>query len=322
MKRRKATISAREWNAALAKFQREQLVQGMMLGNDEWRHPWFTSVAWNAFDARFEALIKPGFVNYLPATVDVVIDGLHKDVPLTDDPRLPLPSWRRIGADAEPVGQLANEDGTVTLSYETVPDFFLALGVSAKTETTLDEGNALDVLAPSDVPPRRLVACDLVLNQDRLGYTTATLGDGLLTVGFTRSPAAREAAYVRAARRYVPAGEPDPVQQLAGNWEDDTRDSELIATVYLLSPERTAADAPPDQTWTPFVQHELFWNLNHDTNDIPPQPNVNPLTLVTGLAGGMADGLIQSMLAANDAEALAALNFLANQRLTGMFWGV
>ena len=66
-----------------------------------------------------------------------------------------------------------------------------------------------------------------------------------------------------------------------------------LATVYLLSPEDTPAGSEPGPDWTPHVKHRVFWNLVHAVNFEPPAARHENMTLFTGLAGGVADGLIQ-----------------------------
>lgn len=324
----RATISAREWNAWIAAIQRNQLVQVLGAEPGGWQHPWFTTVQWSGLNQRFEASVKPGFVNGEDVTASVENDKREiVDVALTDAPSIPLTLFRRIGSDADPVSSVVSEGGDVVLSFEPVPDFFLARGVRSarKIEGNTDLGLLQQLTgaeATADLPQRRLRACDLVLYHDRPGLATATLDATTLTVGVKSPTGAHENAYIRTTRRYEGDAPPDPIQQLLGNWTDTTRDSLPVATVYLLSPEDTAEDETPDQTWTPFVQHALFWNLLYRHNNMGVQPNANPFTLVTGLAGGVADPFIAARLAEINDATRQALDFLANQRIEGRFWSI
>jgi hypothetical protein len=95
-----------------------------------------------------------------------------------------------------------------------------------------------------------------------------------------------------------------------------------LATVYLLSPEDTPAGAKPGPDWTPYVKHRVFWNLVHAVRSDPPVGRTENITIFTGLAGGVADGLINQLLATNNDASAAASEFLANRTVEGRFWTV
>ena len=56
-------ISAREWNGWIDRLKRSRLLAALSLGRSGWKHPWFTQARWVARERRWEAVIKPGFVN-------------------------------------------------------------------------------------------------------------------------------------------------------------------------------------------------------------------------------------------------------------------
>jgi hypothetical protein len=90
--------------------------------------------------------------------------------------------------------------------------------------------------------------------------------------------------------------------------------------VYLVSPLGAAYFSAPDATWQAFVQHRVFWNLHHGTNQLPPPLDAKPLTLNTGLAGGVGDRINQFLLAqVNDANSATA-QFLGRNTIEGIFW--
>jgi hypothetical protein len=54
------------------------------------------------------------------------------------------------------------------------------------------------------------------------------------------------------------------------------------------------------------VKHRVFWNLVHAVRFDPPVGRTENITLFTGLAGGVADGIINQMLAENNEASAAA----------------
>jgi hypothetical protein len=70
------------------------------------------------------------------------------------------------------------------------------------------------------------------------------------------------------------------------------------------------------------VKHRLFWNLVHAVRFDLPVGRTENITLFTGRAGGVADGIINQMLAENNEASAAASEFLANQTVEGNFWSI
>lgn len=317
-----------------------RLLSAVALQGTPWRHPWQTSVRWNGGKTRWEARIKAGMVNALPATVRLdkadwpreftpptdAAAPLTADVPLTLQPILPLSGFRSLGADGTPVSATATEDGNVSVAFEGVPEFFAQLGVAAPPQLVLDGGSLPD--APTLEPQARLLrACDLVLHVDRPATATQwTLGSGVdgtfaqFGLTTTTKPDARSAAYITSMPLW--AQPPEQGNLLAGDVADSPVDDYLLATVFLLSPPNAQLNSDPGPGWHPFVRHELFWNLHHALSR-PPDP-IAPLqlSLNTGLAGGVADPLNNAILASiNDANSAAA-QFLSNGRIQSLCWTV
>lgn len=316
-------VTAEQWNAFLdrsvAPLLAQRIVSTLRLEDGGFVHPWHTTVRWNDREKRWECQVRPGFVNGLDVTAS--IRGGQEDRRLTDMPDLALDAgWRRIGADAEPDVSAVNADGTLSLSYEPVPEFFVALGVASRqggVASADDPASLLSALAETSLPARRLRAVDLVLHHDRPGLGTDAQGRPTLRLAET----ARRTAYLRVTKKHAAEKPADPLEQLAGNWTQSTRDSLHVATVFMLSPEGLGPAADVDETWQPFVKHELFWNLCYALN-LPAFASGNNLTLQTGLAGGVADPLIQQILDDNNAQSLAALDFLTTTPVEGRFWSV
>lgn len=302
-----------------------------------WRHDWHTVATWNRAKERWEARMRPGLVNALPATVNLPREEFPRDtlrrykalgidppesadVPLTDVPRIPLTSFRALGSD----GSATGSEGAV-LSFEGVPEFFRLLGVGPPPEIDLNDPASLN----RDVSLNTclLRAVDLVLQVDRpatatrwsvdssgLGNTVAQFGLSTIT-----KPDARKAAYVRATARWTPPAE--IANLLAGEVSDSPTDEYHICTVFLLSPKGAPLDSAPDGTWTAFTQQHgaFFWQMCHAINR-PRRLAEQNLRLDTGLAGGAGDAVNAFILSQiNDANS-RAVQFLAGGRLLSNLW--
>jgi hypothetical protein len=329
IKRKKlATVSAREWNEFLEDVRAGRVLHALDLrGGRQWRHPWATVVEWDDAAAQWVARVKAGFCNGLPATVLREVDGVPVDVALTERadplPVVPLPVWRAIGADASPDVARVSEDGGLQTSYEPVPEYFTDLGVAAAPVIAGSlESGLVEQLAVQDrgQAQRRLRAVDLVLYHDRPALTTAAAAGNALTASTRVRSNARAGAYLRAVAKYAREAEPDPVQQLLGNWADGDRDSVQIATVYLLSPAGAGEDV--DETWEPFVRYAQFWNLSYAHTQQRLAGSPQPLTVQTGLAAGAGDRVIQQLLQEGNQALQAALAQLGTERIVGRFWSV
>jgi hypothetical protein len=115
---------------------------------------------------------------------------------------------------------------------------------------------------------------------------------------------------------------PDPQLDIEdGIYQEPTYDEILISTLYLLSPPGTAAGSEPDATWTPYTQHNLFWNLqwaqNTNINQVPQQE----VSFVIALPSGIIAQPIVNAILANVNDALdQAEAILAAHTLAGQFW--
>jgi hypothetical protein len=317
------TILAATWNALIARLRREQIVGCTVMEHGGWKHPWQVTPSWSFEREEWVARIHPGFVNGLDAEVrlrteeaplETVVrlggrNGRRVDAWLTEGPQMTLRQWRPIGADATPESVSVSGFETIVESFEPVPEFFRSLGAG-------EDG-------------RLLRATEIMLQQDRLttgtDWTFGAGADGTFAqfnVTYGLPPGARERAYLRTTSRYEPPAPPHPMDRLLGRWEDEGFDALHLATVYLLSPEDTPAGAKPGPDWTPYVKHRVFWNLVHAVRSDPPVGRTENITIFTGLAGGVADGLINQLLATNNDASAAASEFLANRTVEGRFWTV
>lgn len=339
------SIPAPSWNGMIDRLGRNRILGVTLLNGGTWRHPWNVSAAWNDGRQAWQAQIEPGFVNGQDAAVEVPVELASRDTLdrlksagekpvknveawLTEFPAIPLTIWRSLGPDAEPSVATVTPEGGISLSFEPVPEFFASRGVATPQAITLDEGtSATAQVAGGD--ERLLRAMDIILVKDRIGTSTSwSEGSGIdgtfaqFTTVVTKAPSHRERAVIQTRQQWTAPQEAAPETMLSGGWEDRTFDEYLLATVYLLSPPKTPRNSIPDGAWTPFVAHRLFWNLNHDTNHpLPPLATQN-LTLFTGLAGGLADPLINIILAQVNDAASAAAQFLRLQKIEARIWSV
>jgi len=341
------SILATAWNKLIEHLQHNRIRDVTLLENGDWQHPWQITPRYDAEGGQWTASINPGFVNGLDATVqldaqqapDDTLARLQNpsgsvDAWLTESPRLPLTSWRSIGADATPTSADTSEDGSVHFAFEPVPKFFEALGVGQPPKIGSSDGDGIirSVSGTSEdqTKVRLLRALDVVLYQDRPATASQfTMSDGTDGVIFqfdvtvVNTPNARERAYLRTTSKYQPPPPPtDALARLMGDWSDTPRDELWLATVYLVSLAGTAPGSEVDGTWQPYVKHRVFWNLLHATNTLPPALKSDNLTLNTGLAAGVGDRVNQFLLSqVNDGNS-AISQFLGRNTIEGRFWSV
>jgi hypothetical protein len=184
-------------------------------------------------------------------------------------------------------------------------------------------------VSQTPTPPaglRLLRACDFWLHQPRVALTSDVVLNpaGYLTGQATvlqtlgvQLPDPNDRLQVIAGT-FVP--DTQAIDPLSSDYEEPTFDEILISTVYLLSPLGTAPGSEPDQTWTPYVRHSLFWNLlwaqppfhapvvGTDGLDIPP------------LAAGAGTLVISSFNAQINNLTQQMLNILEAASLAGTFW--
>jgi hypothetical protein len=326
-------ITAAAWNRFIARRRRERLRSVTTLSGGTSHHPWHTTLAWNSDLERWEASIKPGFVDngrMIDVTVHVPVSsppGLpvsesSADVPLTSFPRLPITTFRSVGTDSVSI------DG----GGEKVPEFFLARGVRAPVSLVTDTESGIkqqvEGLLASQESARLLRACDLVLQHDRVATATEwqitpaeTGAQAQFSVIYKTAPGARSGAYIRTQSRYTSISPVDDLTRLQGEWEDQTFDSQHLATVWLLSPAGAPLESGPDETWEPHVEYKLFWNAIYETTT--PAPGVVKQNLEVNLAGlGNAAGAqitVNQILSSQNDSFNNALTFLNANQISGRF---
>jgi hypothetical protein len=311
-------------------------------------HPWMVTPQWFTSPVTnksyWRGRVEAGMVNAVPARVDMLLgdappeaqarleaeakEGKKKRPNLTDKVGVFLDegaavqmNWRRVGQGAGPESVSGDADsGRVTGVFEKVPEFFLRLGVKdANPNLLAGEEPTEDV--------RYLAASDIVVNQPRVRMTNeVTVGavvDGVLVSvnpGFSvpkdlQPTLVAESKYVRQAPTFN-------VEDLFfQRFVDDQFDRVHLATVFALSP-LNPEEQSIDATWNTYVRYFCHWNLAFATQAPEPRQEFQPLVIVTGLAGGIGDFVMQTFLTQNNDFAQAALDFYQQRKLAGAFWAV
>lgn len=270
-----------------------------------WRHPWFVSPSWDG--KQWTATVRPGFVNGVSPTID--------GTPLcaTPPPVLHLP---------------------VTEVSSAPPPFFAALGVRDPMEGIRFSSSQVQIVDESwrdafRPPPRRLARCDISLSIARpaLGgavglQDAASTGQSLNwtpSIDSTILDSRGTRPIIQASKNFEPPRQPTALDRLMGTAIDPQEDAVLLSTVFLLSPPQY--DGPVDGSWAPYVQHACFWNLAHASRHAE-APDPKPITLATGLVGGMFDGLFNQLLAPGNEHADRIHAAFASQSHEGKFWTI
>jgi hypothetical protein len=344
-------IRAEDWNNLTETLTRNL---PLVCGGDEvppWRHPWHMVTRWRTEAEAWAVQINPGSVNGEEVEIDLLAEVAPPDTLarlgepkpgesvrayLTESPEVPVRAFRAIGKGSAATGAMQTPTGGVTTTHEPVPPFFLALGVKeAKPVTFQDPNTGVTSLSglvstEEDLEPYRLLrACDVALFKDRFGTATNwQQGAGVdgtfmqFDVGYSIPPGGvRPFGYVKLDSQYSPPVPVDPMAKPLGGYADATNDTLKIGTLYFLSPYDADLDEPVNETWTPYVAHDLFWNLMHATNRLGTVADTS-LSLPLPLAGGIAQPLVNNIVATLNDEADKVAEFLANHELAGRFWSV
>ena len=242
-------------------------------------------------------------------------------------PYLVLKGWRNPAGTS---GVGTSDSGDIVFGKaEGYPKFFESIGVVPAAPG----GKTADV-AFDPQRTRQIRAVDVVLTQPRPGSTLTITELNPVTDHFTHQLSTtflnsfytlqEGRARLDVSSQFVPPAQDDttdsPFLALPMNAGDPQMDQIQIATVYVVSPPGVEQDAAPDQTWEPFVQHFVFWNLWHATRSVPPATPLPPLQLITGLGLGILDFLANAFLAPINSEMDEANNFLNQSDMSGIFW--
>lgn len=327
-------LSHDTWNHMIDKVTRIIPIRCVST-HKEWSHPWLVSVDWNV-DHGWVYSINCGFVNGLEPESETII-GLVSEYTrarikketgkypsttepikalLTESPRMAIGSSRVIGKGADPVSSSVSDSGKIKIRYEAVPEFFSQFGVTAE-ELIGEKSN-----------PRILRAVDVVLRIDRLTAKLDVMeGNGFLDsynaiyfITYGRNSPARVRPQIESMAKHVPKSAVD-LGSFNQSLSDDDTDDLKIATIYFLSsPGETSLVI--NNSWQPFVSHDVFWNLRHAPATLPHPLVFEPLRLVSNLSGGIADPLFASILSTNNDAFSEALALATQSNLSGRFWSL
>ena len=311
-------------------------------------HPWQIRPVWHkdkkAKYGEWRGIVTAGLVNAIPAYVKMRYEEAPAEArerirlaAVADKKPEPKPTdlvkiyldeqaelkfnWRAIGSDGSPdsISGDANSGG-ITGVFEKVPDFFKRLGVANANP---------NLLAEKAETQRLLKACDIVLNQPRTSLTNnvtisaATVESTLVSVnpGFV-VPADRE-PFVSAVAKFVALSLPTIFADLFFNRFIDTAQDEFhLSTAYLLSPALPLLDPNDLAGWQVYLKYNCHHNLVHATQQIENRKEFEPIRLVVPLAGGVAQPIIDYLLAENNFFAQAALDFYQQRKLNGKFYAI
>ena len=336
-------IPAKLWNEkVVAKLRKTLPFKVREIGSRKWKHPFKHSLRWDG--EAWLLQVNPGFLNANPVEVttsgryispDSMIkhtvqnDEQEVQLPITEYPEVQILDWRAIGSGADPLNSSVNVDGNVSEAFEPVPEFFLNQGVVEETRN-IDASFASGIAVTEGERPqdaRLLRAFDTYIEVPRLETVVdwsfgTVLEATLATFTISYKEPEDDTAVLFNTSKFTPLTTPSEIDLLAGIFNDQNKDQLKLATVYFLSLPGADPGDDLDDTWTPFVSHDVFFNLSHKLKTIPEPTKVEPITLQTGLAGGIADPIIGGLLAQNN-DLFNSAQQIYNARSTGgSFWSI
>ena len=296
-------------------------------------HPWKFSARWE--DEQWRVSVRPGFVNGLDATITMNREkGDPVEVGLTDEDRPYLtPAWRNPIASA---GVTASGSGElIQLPGEGYPPFFKTLGVRpADAGSRAEAKQTYTEQVSNENRTRELRACDIALITPRVATSQHIdiLSPTIDSQSFMISTVFQN-AYARSAKskyrlvsvpKWTPPQEPTAMDKFMGTAVEPQTDEIKIGTLWMVSPENPedGEDAVPDGSWVPYPQYNVFWNLAHASQRAVPKAPPTPITLHTGLAGGIADSIFAQLLAPSNDSYMQAMAFLNSTTFKGAFWTI
>jgi len=320
----KISFPALEWNALVASLIRHahpipgdncritRESRGTALRPDmrafRWQHPWQCTAFWDADRKQWRSRIRPGF-----------LDGQDPVIPDGADPKRKAESEPDLPDTDAPILEPGASVNLPLAPWSLRPNrYFERLGVRDPMEgfragggmgVQIVDESWRDALRPE---PRQLYRCDIVLSKARPGMSgevtllpTASGNAAIFTPSYqtTRLDQVGPRGRITATPLFAPTPPPTLSERLAGDFNEAQEDQLHLATIWLLSPPGDLV-SKPGQQWEPHYQHHVFWNLAH-TAPLPVIPRIPPpITLGTGLLGGLADSIFNQMLApGNDAAA-------------------
>lgn len=336
------------WSKLLRKVEQYLPIQYEFTQSSAPGHPWQIRPVWhknpNGAGGEWRGVLTAGCVNGIPAYVKMRFDeapiaaqervksdsskNLQPEPRSSDSVKIYLDeqaevrfAWRNVGSDSSPESVSGNAgSGAVIGVFEKVPDFFKRLGVA--------DANT-NILADPASTTRLLRACDIVLNQPRVGLvnnvsiSSQSIDTTLVSInpGFY-TPPDREPSVSSVAKYVRISQSPNFSDLFFQRFIDTPYDQIHLATAYLLSPALPLNDPSDLSGWQCYFKYNCHHNLVYATQQIEKRDEFVPLTLTVPLAGGVAQPIINYILAENNFFAQAALDFYQQRNLSGKFHSV
>ena len=331
----KIDFPASVYNDVMARMRRAKPLRGvhckiveteggmLIAGNPpppKWKHPWTLTPFWQTDAAdpsggSWQVIVTPGFVN--AADVMVYVANAPVAIAETPAPALKITNWRN------PLG--VRDDGSV----EGYPPYFKKLGVKASETPAVGADGETPVVTEPVTPEvfgtRRIMAADVILTCDHAGVASDVMvadpltGNAVIQSAVLTLPTTRWPYRVSSAPRFAPAQYPDMLDRLMGSLTEPDYDNLCLGTLWMVSPPDEPDETFPDSTWQAYPQHFVFWNLAYENQRLLSGRPPDPITINTGLAGGLLDTIGNAILSQlNDAYA-AALRALNPTSMRGYF---
>ena len=355
---------AKWWAKLLHKVEQYLPRQFIYRGASTRPHPWQIRPVWHkdkkAKSGEWRGIVTAGLVNAIPAYVKMIYAEAPEEAKVRiilksigdlaekkgsgeipkDETKSTIPkptdlvkiyldemaelkfNWRSIGSDSSPDSVSGDAgSGGITGVFEKVPDFFKRMGVA--------DANPKILGTPAE-SQRLLRACDIVLNQPRVGLTNtadisaAAIDTTLVSINPNFFVPSDTEPYLTAIPKYVSpsAGTTNFDDLIFQRFIDTPTDQFHLATAYLLSPQLPLLDKENLAGWQCYFKYNCHHNLVHATQQIEKRTEFVPLTLTIPLAGGLAQPSINYILAENNFFAQAALDFYQQRKLNGKFYAI
>jgi hypothetical protein len=274
-------------------------------------HAWETGVLFK--DGAWHFSVAPGFVNGIdprvPRAEDDVRATARNGTAQAINPRYNrtgrLIEGAEIGLLENPVIKIKSSDvrdprdpyaSGGALKKEKIPQFFYAIGL--RRETALNVGSSnfdsirinLDDLTDSGNGPS-IVKCDVWIAMARATTKLSVdLPGNLVTgqivdysVGYNTDNLAAKGERARLLfGPILPEDSSPPTfeERLAGSFGDVGEDRILVSTIYWLSPATGGTSFTEEEDgipkWTPFIKHNLFYNLCYKQKNLVPRNVTDP----------------------------------------------
>ena len=280
-------------------------------------------MSYNARVKCWETKVFPGFVNGIDPTCPGYLSTdqvrIIKKYDLTDEPWIPINSWRDVD------GQMGS-----------IPQYFAMRGVRKDSNYSINSDMQTvveNVTQPDPSLPKRryLKSADIWVEMARATYSMNITTPGNIFTGEILNydvtfnsmslNVLGDRPRLEIGAMMPPKSVPTIEERLNGSYQDDGIDRCLVGTVFLLSPvESPDADL---STWTPYAQVRCGWNLMHAAKNRAPVNTVqSPTTAFIAIyaatsvlvvpPNGLLDAELQRIMA-------AVLNDTSND---GRFWSI